>query len=73
LDTILNFEDRWDTIEIRGLPLGPGIHAMNDLLIEEVLGNAVIALASDPLNNQITLVGIPASLINHQDIQFMAA
>ena len=32
---ILDFEDRLDRIDVRGLPSGPGVHGTNDLSISE--------------------------------------
>lgn len=74
-DILMDFQDRYDRIEITGLPGGPGIHAMNDLLIFDRMGaggiETVIQLASGG-TDQIVLVGISANQINHQDFTFLA-
>lgn len=76
VDVILDFEDRTDRIAFTGLPGGPGIGAMGDLLIFDRLGasgiETVIQRAGGGLD-EIVLVGIDDRQINHQDFLFFSA
>jgi Ca2+-binding RTX toxin-like protein len=72
-DTIVDFEDRVDRIEITGLPSGPGIHAMDNLLIFERVGTSGIETVIQRATggpDEIVLLGIHAQQINHQDFHF---
>jgi len=75
-DVILDFQDRLDRIEITGLPGGPGVHAMDDLLIFErgagVGGFETVIQHAGGGADEIVLAGIHANQINHQDFMFLA-
>jgi Ca2+-binding RTX toxin-like protein len=72
-DTIFDFEDGLDRIQISDLPGGPGVHAMNDLLISQRNGGSGIETVIKHATggtDEIVLVGIQAQQINHQDFLF---
>ena len=74
-DTIVGFEDRLDRIDMRGLADPHGVHGFRDLVVSERIGaggafETVIHLAAGG-GDEIILLGVRASSINHQDFQFL--